>query len=101
MNTRETNSTTMFKMVAKVLDDHNDVWSGMSPLTVSVQAFKGKIQGIDDAVQQQETPTGATDAKSSGIFMPWKANESCRFLVAVPNFAVFALGYWFCLSTVR
>jgi hypothetical protein len=65
MNTYQTNRRTMFKMVAKVFDDHNDVWNGMSPLTVSVQALKGKIQGIDDAVQQQETPTGATDAKAS------------------------------------
>jgi hypothetical protein len=65
MRTNQTNRQAMFKIVAKHLDDHNEVWSGMSPLTVAVQTFKGKILGVDNVVEQQETPKGATDSKAA------------------------------------
>jgi hypothetical protein len=65
MNTKQTNRMAMFKTVAAYLDDHNTVWNGMAPMATAVLAFKGKISAADTAVEQQETPTGATDAKAT------------------------------------
>ena len=65
MNTRQTNRLGMYKTVADYLDSNNTVWNGMAPMTVSMQALKGKIVDAENAAQEQETPTGVTDAKAA------------------------------------
>jgi hypothetical protein len=65
MNTKQTNRVTMFTTVAAYLDSHNSVWNSMAPLASAVQSFKDKVAAIATAAQQQETPTGATESKSS------------------------------------
>jgi hypothetical protein len=65
MNTRQTNRLAMFKTVADYLDSNNAVWNGMAPMTVSLQAFKGKIVDAENAAQEQETPKGVTDSKAA------------------------------------
>lgn len=65
MRTIQTNRLAMYKEVDSYMARHNDVWSEMSPLTVALQTFKGKILDADNAVQLQETPTGATDTKAA------------------------------------
>lgn len=63
MNTKQTNTVTMLKTVASVLDDHNSVWSGMAQMQTAVTEFKGKLIAIDRTAQLQETPSGAGDNK--------------------------------------
>jgi hypothetical protein len=65
MRTNQTNRLAMFQTTADYLDDHNAVWNAMAPLNTSLQALKGKIIDGNTAVERQETPTGATDAKAA------------------------------------
>lgn len=64
MNTKQTNTVTMYKTVTAHLDDHSAIWSTMAPLQAAVTQFKGKIASIDATAQQQEAPNGATDDKA-------------------------------------
>jgi hypothetical protein len=64
MDQAQTNRVTMYKTVAAYLDSQNAVWNGMAPFVVAVHDFKNKLAAIDDAAQQQEAPSGASDSKA-------------------------------------
>ena len=55
MHRRQTNRVTMYKTVAVVLDENNEVWNGMPLFAEAVQQFKDKLQAIDATAERQET----------------------------------------------
>jgi hypothetical protein len=65
MRQKQTNKVTMFKTVADHLESHRPIWNSMAPLATAVQTFTNKIAAIDAAVQQQEAPSAAADAKGA------------------------------------
>jgi len=75
----------MYKTVANYMEVHNDVWNDMPPMFPAVEEFRNKIAAIDTAVQQQETPSGATDSKAEAR----DALEDVLFLIG-EALAVFA-----------
>lgn len=65
MDTNQTNQVNMQKAVEAYLDEHESVWSPMAPFGAEFISFKATLAAIDDAAQQQETPSGATQDKAS------------------------------------
>lgn len=65
METKQTNRLTMFKTTSAYLDSHQAIWNGMAPLVTQFEALRDNNLAIDNAAQQQETPSGAADSKAS------------------------------------